>query len=295
MANPNIFISYRRSDSAYFSQWLAADLRNKFGEGSVFIDTQSIRVSDIWKSEIEKHLYTAEIVLVIIGKTWLSINDEKTARRRIDLADDWVRNEIEISLKEEKKIVPLLIDGAAVLLAEALPDSIRALAGIQPRHIYMDDITSQINQIGSYIASTLKIEIQNEIDMPPRYLVGKIDPLDQYNLKLLGERLPGWKIVQRQGPKGVKTELTRQYTFETFEDAIHFMSTSSRFISKYDHHPEWTNMWTTLTIYLSTWDIGFKPSLLDVDVAAYLDDLYRSYTQKFTKEDAIKLSRERAI
>jgi pterin-4a-carbinolamine dehydratase len=87
----------------------------------------------------------------------------------------------------------------------------------------------------------------------------------------------------------------RRYTFESFEDAIHFMNAASRFISKYDHHPEWTNIWRTLIVYLTTWDIGNKPSLLDVDVAAYLDELHKSYQKKFTKEDAIQLAKEKAI
>jgi hypothetical protein len=51
-----IFISYRRRDSAIFSQWLGTQLRANFGHGSVFIDTRSIRDAEIWTSEIETEL-----------------------------------------------------------------------------------------------------------------------------------------------------------------------------------------------------------------------------------------------
>jgi len=78
----------------------------------------------------------------------------------------------------------------------------------------------------------------------------------------------------------------RTFDFESFDDAIHFMSTASRFIDRIDHHPEWTNIWRTLIVYLTTWDIGHKPSMLDVDVAAYLDELYENnYRRRISKRD----------
>jgi hypothetical protein len=133
MPNPDIFISYRRLDSAFFSQWLAGDLSSKFSERSVFIDAQNIRDADIWKTEIEGRLNAADIddapipsseaVLVIIGKSWISMSDED-GRRRIDLKDDWVRREIEISLRGKKKIFPLLVGKSeSVRRGESKPPS----------------------------------------------------------------------------------------------------------------------------------------------------------------------------
>src|SRR6188472_2392261 len=101
----------------------------------------------------------------------------------------------------------------------------------------------------------------------------------------LEARLPTWRVVSRQSDKGEKIELMRTFEFESFHDLIHFMNTAARFIDRIDHHPEWTNIWRTLVVYLTTWDIGFKPSMLDVDLAAYLDDLYKNYVRKISQQD----------
>jgi pterin-4a-carbinolamine dehydratase len=288
MPDPDIFISYRRLDSGYFSQWLAAELKTKFGEHSIFIDARNIRDGDIWKSEIEGSLNSCRIVIVVIGRDWISTRDEN-GRRRIDLRDDWVRQEIELSLREKKKIIPLFIDDTPIPNLKALPSSIRSLLNAQAHRIHVGDILKQINEISSEIATFLGKRVDDTVHMPFPYLIGKIDPLDDDNLHRLTERLPGWEIVPRHDGK----ELTKKYLFESFEDVIHFMNTASRFISQYDHHPEWINIWRTLIVYLTTWDIGHKPTMLDVDVATYLDDLYKTYQRKVTKEDIIKLERER--
>src|SRR3954452_17507748 len=89
-----------------FPQWLASRLRASFGTGSVFIDTRSIRGGDVWAAEIEQSLRSAKAVVAVIGKHWLTTSDE-FGRRRIDLPDDWVRREIELSLREGKNLLPL--------------------------------------------------------------------------------------------------------------------------------------------------------------------------------------------
>ena len=72
----------------------------------------------------------------------------------------------------------------------------------------------------------------------------------------------------------------RTYEFATFEDAIHFMATATRHISIIDHHPDWENIWRTITVWLTTWDLGHHPSIYDIELAEYLDQLYLNYEGK---------------
>jgi len=58
-------------------------------------------------------------VLVLIGKQWLKAQDEH-GRRRIDIETDWVRREVEEALKVEGRCVPVLVDDASPVPAEAL-------------------------------------------------------------------------------------------------------------------------------------------------------------------------------
>jgi len=279
----DIFISYRRLDSATFSQWLATQLDAAYGENTTFIDTQNIRTADAWAEQIESRLNAALVLILVVGKNWLSISDEY-GRRRLDLPDDWVRREIETALRTGKKIVPLLIEGAALPAREALPPSLSPLLDIQARAVDMDAIQRGISSLVKEIGALLgKTPITIDVTYPLPLL--KIKALDEKNLEVLRERLPTWQVISRIDDGKNKTELMRKYEFKSFRDAIHFMNTAARFIDQKNHHPEWTNIWRTLIVRLTTWDIGSRPSMEDVDMAAYLDDLYRVYTPKIRQRD----------
>ncbi|HEV2956333.1 MAG TPA: 4a-hydroxytetrahydrobiopterin dehydratase [Xanthobacteraceae bacterium] len=285
----DVFISYRRLDSAIFSQWLADQLRAAYGPTCVFIDTENIRDADVWAARVQDALDQAAIVVIVIGKSWLSISDE-VGRRRIDLTDDWVRREIEASIVQGKKVLPLLIDGADLPDRNALPESVGRLVDFQARRIATTNIAKDIADLVKAIGVELRKEPASvEVQYPFPLL--KISALDEENLHRLNTRLPMWRVVSRPGDKAEKIEPVRKYEFESFSDVIHFMNSASRFIDRIDHHPEWTNIWRTLVVYLTTWDIGHKPSMLDVDLAAYLDDLYKNYQRTIGKSD-VKLASE---
>jgi pterin-4a-carbinolamine dehydratase len=88
-----------------------------------------------------------------------------------------------------------------------------------------------------------------------------------------------WSLVPwvKDGDAEDGIALLRSYRFKSFEDAIHFMATASRFITRTEHHPAWTNIWRTVTVRLTTFDIGHRPSVFDLRLAEYLDDLFRGY------------------
>ncbi len=54
------------------------------------------------------------------------------------------------------------------------------------------------------------------------------------------------------------------------------MSEASIYIEKVNHHPKWENLWINLVVHLSTWNIGYKVSALDFDLAFYLDSLFNT-------------------
>lgn len=287
MNDIDIFISYRRLDSAIFSQWLAAQLRAAYGQRCVFIDTENIRDAEIWAHKISTPLESARVVIVVIGKSWLSIKDEHE-RRRIDLPDDWVRREIEISLRGGKTVIPLLIDGARLPVPEAIPESLANLLEIQARQVNAGQIAKDIADLVVHIGERLgKQPVSAPFNYPPPLL--RIEALNEENLRRLAVRLPDWRIVNRVSNGIEKTELMRTYQFESFTDVIHFMSTAARFIDRIDHHPEWENVWRTLVVRLTTWDIGHRPSMLDVDLAVYLDGLFDNYRKTFASQDLLDI------
>ena len=128
VALPQIFINYRRTDSQAFANHLRFYLEAQFGKGTVFLDTSSIPAGEKWPNRIRLALDAAKVVMVVLGKTWLASFDEGF-RRRIDLPDDWVRNEIEHALATEKILIPILVEEEAKLpQRDHLPPAIAALA-----------------------------------------------------------------------------------------------------------------------------------------------------------------------
>jgi hypothetical protein len=123
---PRIFLSYRRDDSAGFAGRLADALEAEFGADSVFRDVDDIRPGEDFIHAIESHLREVGAVLVMIGPHWLAAGPD--GQRRLDDADDFVRQEIQAALDSGKPLIPLLVGGAAMPPAADLPEVIAGLS-----------------------------------------------------------------------------------------------------------------------------------------------------------------------
>ena len=122
-----IFISYRRDDSAQAAGRLADSLRTRFSNDQVFQDIHSIAPGARFGVALELGLRNCAAVIVVIGRQWLSLTD-KEGRRRIDIDKDWVRREVAESLKDKAvRVFPVLVDGARMPEAKALPADIQDL------------------------------------------------------------------------------------------------------------------------------------------------------------------------
>ncbi|MEO0869017.1 MAG: formylglycine-generating enzyme family protein, partial [Cyanobacteria bacterium J06642_11] len=68
-----------------------------------------------------------QVVLVIIGKTWLTVT-ESDGTRRLDNPDDFVRIEVESALKRQIPVIPVLVQGSMMPQRSQLPPSLQSLA-----------------------------------------------------------------------------------------------------------------------------------------------------------------------
>jgi hypothetical protein len=133
--NFGIFISYRRSDQAAMAGRLYDKLVGKFGYGKVFMDVDSIDLGLDFVEVLEQTLARCKALIVVIGRDWLSAQDEDT-NRRLDNPDDFVRLEIEMALMRDIRVIPILVDGTRMPRAIELPDSIKALSRRNGRDIW---------------------------------------------------------------------------------------------------------------------------------------------------------------
>jgi tetratricopeptide (TPR) repeat protein len=125
-----IFISYRIEDSKHLAWALADRLKQHFGTDAVFLDKQDINTGKPWTDEIEAALSKAVVVLAVIGQRWLKACDEH-GRRRIDIEDDVLANELITALERKIEIIPLFIDELKPLSLKAYPERLAGIAALQ--------------------------------------------------------------------------------------------------------------------------------------------------------------------
>ncbi len=124
---PNIFISYRRSDSQDVTGRLFDHLVRKYSRDSVFKDVDSIAPSQDFHGAIRRAIAAADVALVVIGPDWIHATDQD-GRRRLDNPEDLVRLEIEETQRAGVPLIPLIVRNGTMPEASQLPESIKPLA-----------------------------------------------------------------------------------------------------------------------------------------------------------------------
>jgi 4a-hydroxytetrahydrobiopterin dehydratase len=91
--------------------------------------------------------------------------------------------------------------------------------------------------------------------------------------KLTGEdrktalaKLSGWNEV------AARDAISKKFVFKDFNEAFGFMARAALVAEKLDHHPEWSNVYKTVDVTLSTHDAGGLTEL-DVKLAEAMNRL----------------------
>jgi hypothetical protein len=122
-----VFISYRRAAGAGYAGRIADALVEHFGEDKVFRDIDSLEPGLDFAEAIERAIESSEVLIAVIGKNWLTAPDA-AGQKRLEKPDDYVRTEIATALKRNIRVIPLLVQGAAMPSARDLPDDLAPLS-----------------------------------------------------------------------------------------------------------------------------------------------------------------------
>ena len=122
----NIFINYRREDSAGHAGRLFDGLSRHFA-GRLFMDVDTLEPGVDFVDAINKAVGSCEVLIVLIGREWLTITD-KAGHRRLDNPEDFVRLEVESALDRNIRVIPVLVQDAAMPRADEMPPSLAKLA-----------------------------------------------------------------------------------------------------------------------------------------------------------------------
>lgn len=122
-----IFISYRRQDSGHAVGRLYDQLERSFGRRSVFMDINDVPLGADLRDHLHRAVEASEFVVVAIGPNWLTAADAD-GNPRLENPSDFVRMEVEMALALNKRVIPVLLDGALVPSPSQLPEGLRPLA-----------------------------------------------------------------------------------------------------------------------------------------------------------------------
>jgi hypothetical protein len=122
-----IFISYRRADSAGYAGRIYDRLAAHFKEDALFMDVDTIDAGLDFVDVLENAVQSCDVLVALIAKQWLNIKDE-TGKRRLDNPQDFVRIEVAAALSRGIRVIPVLFDGTPIPNSGQLPSNLKPLA-----------------------------------------------------------------------------------------------------------------------------------------------------------------------
>jgi TIR domain len=130
------FISYRRNDSSGSAGRIHDRLEHEFGADLIFMDVDAIPLGKNFIKVLQEEVAKCDVLLAIIGPSWLDVRDD-AGHRRLDDPNDLVRVEIATALHRDIPVIPILVDKGRIPKADQLPDDLKELSlrhGLEVRH-----------------------------------------------------------------------------------------------------------------------------------------------------------------
>src|SRR5690348_13239256 len=149
-----IFISYRRGDTAGYAGRLYDRLHDRFPQNEIFVDVDMAPGIDFIE-EIEKNVGSCDVLIAVIGKHWLTAADEE-GRRRLDDPEDFLRLEIATALKRGIRVIPVLVDSASMPQRGELPDDLKPLTRRNALNISHDRFPADAERLISAVEQVLE-------------------------------------------------------------------------------------------------------------------------------------------
>jgi formylglycine-generating enzyme required for sulfatase activity len=134
------------------------------------MDVDTIPLGADFVKVLDEEIATCSVLLAIISPGWVDDRDEN-GDRRLEKPNDFVRIEISTALKRDIPVIPILLEGARVPMADQLPDDLKELAlrqGLEVRHAsFASDMDRLISRLKS-------------VPAPPQGSPTEPPPVDRY-------------------------------------------------------------------------------------------------------------------
>jgi gamma-glutamylcyclotransferase (GGCT)/AIG2-like uncharacterized protein YtfP len=134
-ARTNVFVSYRRADSAGHAGRLYDRLVTRLGAQRVFMDVTGIAPGSDFVDRIDEELQRCGALVLVIGPRWEGAQEDGS--RRIDDPEDFVRLEVTTGLQLRVPVIPVLVQGASMPPADRLPPEMQPI--VRRNALVLDD------------------------------------------------------------------------------------------------------------------------------------------------------------
>jgi hypothetical protein len=214
---PGLFLSYRRSDAGAWAGRLFDHLTARFESPQVFMDIEGgiPRGADFARN-LTNALATCDVLLALMGPDWLLCTGAD-GQRRLDVPEDWVRNEVATALRRGIPVVPVLLGGARLPKETELPEELRRLVAYQAAEVrdarWRDDV-------GVLVADLLKLAPFQLLDDVAAASTGL------RLLQDLSSRVPAVAEAvssSREVIANTYNQAGKLETFKTLHDELHFI------------------------------------------------------------------------
>ena len=197
-----IFISYRRGDDESAAGRLYDRLLLHFDREQLFMEVDANEPGVDFVRSLEERVAACIAFIAVIGPRWLNARNNDGAPR-LDNPTDYVRVEIESALKRDIRVIPVLVDGAAMPRLSDLPPSLQPLARrnaveIAPHRFAADcdDLARSIKHaLGATRASSPPLRRSDEAEAKKGWLQ---EQLEEEARRAAEER---HRKIPTQGPK----------------------------------------------------------------------------------------------
>ena len=90
------------------------------------MDVAAIEPGRDFRKAIDQSVTSCTVLLALIGRDWIDSKDTQ-GNRRLENANDFVRIELASALRRDIPVIPVLVRGARMPLADQLPDDLKEL------------------------------------------------------------------------------------------------------------------------------------------------------------------------
>jgi TPR repeat protein len=150
-----VFICYRREETAFAARAIHDRVVQQLERDNVFLDVDNIDLGVDWFNVLTDRVGACDALVAVIGRNWVSSAD-KDGLRRLDDPDDFVRIEIEAALQRNVRVIPVLVDGAAMPRASELPESLKGLARRQGTEVSPARFEADVEKLTRALVSILE-------------------------------------------------------------------------------------------------------------------------------------------